>query len=427
MTVDKLSFEIETLGKAKIDSPMKNAQFIKKETKVLYNPKLDEIKEKLAAGIEPAAFNLAGPREKIYFDPSKLRCGIVTCGGLCPGINDVIRSIVYSLYHHYGVRSIYGFQYGFEGMIPEFQHPVVDMTPEFVKDLHEKGGTILHSSRGPQNVEEQVDTLERMNIGILFTIGGDGTLRGARDIAEEIKKRGLKISIIGIPKTIDNDITFVQQSFGFETAISQAKAAIYSAHIEANGARRGIGLVKLMGRHSGFIAANATLATSDVNYCLIPEVEFSMEKLLKALEHRFTYKNHAVIVVGEGAGQNLFEGEKEFDASGNVKFHDIGLHLKTTIKDYFQKLQTPVIIKYIDPSYIIRSMPANPHDSVLCLLLGHNAVHAGMAGYTNMLVGSWNRQYINVPIPAAVSKRKKIDPEGALWNSVLATTGQPRL
>ncbi|MFP4547885.1 MAG: ATP-dependent 6-phosphofructokinase [Fidelibacterota bacterium] len=427
MTVDKLNFEIETLGKAKIDSPMKNAQFINKETKVLYNPKLDEIKKKLAAGIEPAAFNLAGPREKIYFDPSKLRCGIVTCGGLCPGINDVIRSIVYSLYHHYGVRSIYGFQYGFEGLIPEFQHPVIEMTPESVEDLHEKGGTILHSSRGPQNVEEQVDTLERMNIGILFTIGGDGTLRGARDIAEEIKKRRLKISIIGIPKTIDNDITFVQQSFGFETAISQAKAAIYSAHVEANGARRGIGLVKLMGRHSGFIAANATLATSDVNYCLIPEVEFSMEKLLKALEHRFTYKNHAVIVVGEGAGQNLFEGKKEFDASGNVKFHDIGLHLKTTIKDYFQKLQTPINIKYIDPSYIIRSMPANPHDSVLCLLLGHNAVHAGMAGYTNMLVGSWNRQYINVPIPAAVSKRKKIDPEGALWNSVLATTGQPRL
>ncbi len=266
-----------------------------------------------------------------------------------------------------------------------------------------------------------------MNIGILFTIGGDGTLRGARDIAEEVKKRGLKISIIGIPKTIDNDIAFVQQSFGFETAISQAKAAIYSAHIEANGARRGVGLVKLMGRHSGFIAANATLATSDVNYCLIPEVEFSMEKLLNALEHRFTYKNHAVIVVGEGAGQNLFHENTESDASGNVKFHDIGLHLKKTIKDHFAKLEAPVNVKYIDPSYIIRSMPANPHDSVLCLLLGHNAVHAGMAGYTNILVGSWNRQYINVPIPAAVSKRKKIDPAGALWNSVLATTGQPQL
>ncbi len=427
MTIDKLDFHVETLGEAKIDSPIKNFEFIKEDSKVLYNPNLDDIKTKLYNGVEPAAFSLAGPRKKIYFDPSKLRCGIVTCGGLCPGINDVIRSVVYSLYHHYGVRNIYGFQYGYEGLIPKYQHPVRDLDPESVKDLHQKGGTILHSSRGPQDVETQVDTLERMNIGILFTIGGDGTLRGARDIAEEINRRNLKISVIGIPKTIDNDISFVQQSFGFETAISEAKAAIYSAHIEANGAKRGIGLVKLMGRHSGFIAANATLATSDVNYCLIPEVKFSMDKLLASLGTRFQRKNHAVIVVGEGAGQDLFEEEKEFDKSGNVKFNDIGLFLKSTIKKHFESKGEPVNIKYIDPSYIIRSMPANPHDSVLCLLLGHNAAHAGMAGFTNMLVGSWNRRYIHVPIPAAVSKRKKIDPAGSLWNSVLATTGQPKL
>ena len=286
---------------------------------------------------------------------------------------------------------------------------------------------MLHSSRGPQNVSDQVDTLERMNIGILFTIGGDGTLRGARDIAEEVKRRKLKISVIGIPKTIDNDISFVQQSFGFETAISEAKSAIYSAHVEANGAKRGIGLVKLMGRHSGFIAANATLATSDVNFCLIPEVKFKMQNLYDALSERFKRKSHAVIVVGEGAGQDLFDDTREFDKSGNLVFHDIGTHLKNSINDYFKEKGEPVNIKYIDPSYIIRSMPANPHDSVLCLLLGHNAVHAGMTGYTNILVGSWNRRFIHVPIPTAVSKRKKIDPEGSLWNSVLATTGQPML
>lgn len=301
------------------------------------------------------------------------------------------------------------------------------MNPDIVEDLHEKGGTVLHSSRGPRNVSAMVDTLERMNIGILFTIGGDGTLRGARDISEEVKRRNLKISVIGVPKTIDNDISFVQQSFGFETAISEAKPAIYSAHIEANGAKRGIGLVKLMGRHSGFIAANATLATSDVNYCLIPEVPFKVENLLKSLEERFKRKNHAVIVVGEGAGQDLFDEERKFDKSGNLIFHDIGSYLKKTINEYFNNKGEPVNIKYIDPSYIIRSVPANPHDSVLCLLLGHNAVHAGMAGYTNILVGSWNRRFIHVPIPAAVSKRKKIDPKGSLWNSVLATTGQPVL
>lgn len=423
----KLNFNVDNLGKRSIASPMQNVQFIPDESKVLFELKLDVIKKQLANNQEPPSFNLAGPREKIYFDPTKLKCGIVTCGGLCPGINDVIRSLVYSLYHHYGVRSIFGFQYGYEGLIPSFKHSVIGMDPEYVADLHEKGGTILHSSRGPQDVPTQVDTLERMNMGILFAIGGDGTLRGARDIAEEVKKRKLKISVIGIPKTIDNDISFVQQSFGFETAISEAKSSIYSAHVEANGARRGIGLVKLMGRHSGFIAANATLATSDVNYCLIPEAKFSMNNLLKSLENRFKTKNHAVIVVGEGAGQDLFDSEKKFDASGNLVFNDIGLHLKKTIKEFFDSKGDPVNIKYIDPSYIIRSMPANPHDSVLCLLLGHNAVHAGMAGYTNMLVGSWNRRFIHVPIPTAVSKRKKIDPSGSLWNSVLATTGQPRL
>ncbi|MBN2279813.1 MAG: ATP-dependent 6-phosphofructokinase [Candidatus Marinimicrobia bacterium] len=425
--MDKLDFNIESLGNAKINSPMKNVQFINENAKVLFEPRLEIIKEKIAQGIEPEAFNIAGPREKIYFDPSKLRTGIVTCGGLCPGINDVIRAIVFSLYHHYGVRNIFGFQYGYEGLIPEFQHPVIELDPDFVEDLHEKGGTVLHSSRGPQNVVDMVDTLERMNIGILFTIGGDGTLRGARDIAEEVKKRGLKISVIGIPKTIDNDISFVQQSFGFETAISEAKTAIYGAHVEANGAKRGIGLVKLMGRHSGFIAANATLATSDVNFCLIPEVPFKMENLLKALEERFKRKNHAVIVVGEGAGQDLFDDNRQFDKSGNLIFHDIGTYLKNQINDYFNEKGEPVNIKYIDPSYIIRSVPANAHDSVLCLLLGHNAAHAGMAGYTNVLVGSWNRRYILVPIPAAVSKRKKINPEGSLWNSVLASTGQPVL
>ena len=427
MTDNKLNFVVDTLGERKIDSPLKNMKFIKDDSKILFDLNFENIKKQWESGIEPSAFTLAGPRKKIYFDASKLRCGIVTCGGLCPGINDVIRAIVYSLHHHYGVRTILGFQYGYEGTVPKFQHPVIDMDIEYVSDLHEKGGTILHSSRGPQDVPTQVDTLERMNIGILFAIGGDGTLRGARDIAEEVKKRGLKISVIGIPKTIDNDISFVQQSFGFETAVSQAKSSIYSAHVEANGARRGIGLVKLMGRHSGFIAANATLATSDVNYCLIPEVKFSMEKLLKSLEKRFERKNHAVIVVGEGAGQDLFAMDKQFDASGNLKFNDIGIYLHKTIKEHFDKKGDPVNIKYIDPSYIIRSMPANPHDSVLCLLLGHNAVHAGMAGYTNMLVGSWNRRYIHVPIPTAVSKRKKIDPNGSLWNSVKATTGQPEL
>ena len=295
-----------------------------------------------------------------------------------------------------------------------------------VVDIHEKGGTILGSSRGPQDISEMVDTLKRMKVGILFTVGGDGTLRGAQAIAEEIKQRNLKIGVIGIPKTIDNDISYVQQSFGFITAVTESRAAIYSAHTEASGARNGVGLVKLMGRESGFIAVFAALAYNDVNYCLVPEVSFTLEAFLEVLKERLERRGHAVIVVAEGAGQDLMEESQERDASGNIQFGDIGIFLRDQIRAYFEEAGIELNLKYIDPSYTIRSMPANPHDSGFCLLLGHNAVHAGMAGRTNMVVGFWKNEFTHVPIPLAVSTRKHIDPNGRLWSNVLACTGQPR-
>jgi 6-phosphofructokinase 1 len=270
-----------------------------------------------------------------------------------------------------------------------------------------------------------VDTLDRMNVRILFAIGGDGTLRGAHALAEEIAERNLKISVIGIPKTIDNDISYLNKSFGFETAVGESRTAIYSAHAESSGARNGIGLVKLMGRESGLIAANASLANSDVNFCLVPESPFKLEPFLEALKERLELRSHAVIVIAEGAGQELMTATNELDASGNIRFQDIGLFLKDKINEYFNKENFEINLKYIDPSYTIRSMPANPHDSVFCLLLGHNAVHAGMAGRTDMLVGYWNGEYTHVPIPLAVSKQKRIDPRGRLWSSVLESTGQP--
>jgi 6-phosphofructokinase 1 len=272
-----------------------------------------------------------------------------------------------------------------------------------------------------------VDTLDRMNIGILFAIGGDGTLRGGAAIAEEIGKRGLKISVIGIPKTIDNDISFIQQSFGFETAVAEAIRATSSAHNEATGARNGVGLVKLMGRESGFIAAYSVLADNNVNFCLVPEVPFTIEGFLSALKERLEKRGHAVIVVAEGAGQDLFPNAKEVDASGNIRFGDIGIFLRDSINTHFKELGMAVNLKYIDPSYTIRSVPASPHDSAFCLLLGHNAVHAGMTGRTGMVVGFWKGEFTHVPISLACSRRKKIDPEGWLWSSVLASTGQPRV
>lgn len=421
-----LDFSVSQLGECRIASPMSGYQFVGDTDQVLYHSDLEEIERLMKAGKRPLVFEKVGPREKIYFDPSKLKCGIVTCGGLCPGLNDVIRAIVLALYHHYGVRTIFGFPYGYEGLSHKYGHAPLELTPSVVEDIHQKGGTILGSSRGPQDVTEMVDCLERMNIGMLFTIGGDGTLRGNQAIAEEIGRRNLKIGVIGIPKTIDNDISYVEQSFGFVTAVSEATTSIYSAHTEAEGARNGIGLVKLMGRESGFIAAYACLANSDVNYCLVPEVEFSVDGLIRTLKERLEQRHHAVIVVGEGAGQNLLEEIQERDASGNIRFGDIGTFLKDQITGYFRKAGTETTLKYIDPSYNIRSMPANAHDSAFCLLLGHNAVHAGMAGRTNMVLGFWKNEFTHVPVQAAVSERKKIDPNGWLWNSVLASTGQPR-
>jgi len=426
MTNIDLDFTISKLGECRIPSPMRVNQFVGDDELVLYHDKLAEVKACIQSGKEPPWFESAGPRDKIYFDPSKLKCGIVTCGGLCPGLNDVIRAIVLGLFYHYGVKTVFGFRYGYEGLTYRYGHTPLELTPDTVKDIHKMGGSILASSRGPQDISEMVDTLERMNIGILFTIGGDGTLRGAQAISEEIGRRGLKIGVIGIPKTIDNDISFVQSSFGFDTAVSESRTAIDSAHTEALGARNGVGLVKLMGRESGFIAAYATMANSDVNFCLIPEAPFTLESFLKALKDRLKGRGHAVIVVGEGAGQDLMQGPGERDASGNIRFSDIGLFLKDQINSYFKKEGMEVNLKYIDPSYTIRSLPANPRDSAFCLLLGRHAVHAGMSGRTGMVVANWKGEFTHVPIRMAVSSRKKIDPNGRFWSTVLSCTGQPR-
>jgi 6-phosphofructokinase 1 len=387
--------------------------------------------QQINKGQRPDCFELAGPRANIFFDPSKLRCALVTCGGLCPGLNDIIRSIVLELHWGYGVRSIYGIRYGLQGFIPKFGHNIIDLTPDHVVNIHERGGSVLGSSRGPQDVDEIVDCLERMNVGILFMIGGDGTLMAATRIAAAILKRKLKISVVGVPKTIDNDIYLVSRSFGFDTAVDVATRAIMSAHNEAEGYPNGIGLLKLMGRHSGFIAATATLAQQDVNFVLIPEVDFDLDGpngLLSALEARLASRGHAVIVVAEGAGQKFFENAKtERDASGNIKLNDIGIYLKESIISYFNAKGTNISIKYIDPSYMIRSLPANANDRVFCNFLGRNAVHAGMAGKTNMLIGHWNNNFVHVPMNSVAGKRKKIDPQGRLWRSALEATGQGSL
>jgi 6-phosphofructokinase 1 len=430
-------FEVKSLGKGAVKSPFQQSfrdnglvyEFIKDTERILYDVSLENFRKCQQTGETPISFEKAGPKEYLFFEPAKTKVAIVTCGGLCPGLNNVIRSVVNQLYYRYSVSRIIGIQYGYEGFISKYNHPVIDLTPEMVDAIHLTGGTVLGSSRGNQDVSQIVDTLEILNVNILFCIGGDGTLRGAHAIHEEISRRNLKIAIAGIPKTIDNDINLIEKSFGFETAFSIANDIIRSAHNEAIGAYNGISLLKLMGRDSGFIAAHAALSIQEVNFVLIPEMSFELygpKGFLEILRKRLENRHHALIVVAEGAGQNFFENEaKEIDPSGNIKNKDIGLYLKDKISEHFKSLNFPFSLRYIDPSYIIRSAPANANDSKFCSLLAQNAVHAAMAGKTDFVIGNWNGQFTLLPIPVAVSGRKKIDIEGELWWNVLEATGQP--
>jgi len=435
MEYNSIETDVQSLGNGKIVSPIQtpskescHKDFISDTSRVLIDIEMDSLTAMIKKKETPASFELAGPRSRIYFDPSKLKCALVTCGGLCPGLNGILRSVVLELFYGYGVRNVYGIRYGLQGFIPKYGHDVIELKPKTVTNIIRKGGSFLGSSRGPQDIGEVVDCLERMNIGALFMIGGDGTLVAATKIVDAIVERGLKISVVGIPKTIDNDIYMVSRSFGFDSAVDVATMAIRAAHNEAEGYPNGIGLLKLMGRHSGFIAATATLAQQDVNFVLIPEVDFDLEGpngLLRMVEKRLELRKHAVIVVAEGAGQKYFENKKtNVDKSGNIRLKDIGLFLKDAISSYFKAKNIEISLKYIDPSYVIRSLPANSNDHVFCNFLGRDAVHAAMAGKTNVLIGHWNNQFVHIPMQLSAGKHKKVNPQGKLWHGILEATGQ---
>lgn len=430
--------EVDTLGECTVRSPLnlstipgdEIADFVPDNARVLY-----QVERRAGEPIDTILdFEKAGPREKLYFEPRNTRAAIVTCGGLCPGLNNVIRSIVLQLHHNYHVKNILGYRYGYQGLNPEHGCPPMELGPDQVRTIHSRGGSFLGMSLGNENIATMVDTLVRDDVQILFTIGGDGTLRGATALYEEIQRRGLNIAIVGVPKTIDNDISYVDKTFGFDTAVEVARLALDGAHTEAISAQNGIGLVKLMGRDSGFIAAAATLASLDVNYCLVPEVHFDLEGpqgLLTHLQHRLSKRGHALIVVAEGCARAFASQPLTHDASGNVQYGgpdlDVGLYLKDKITSYFKAAKIPVTLKYIDPSYMIRSVPANANDSIFCDILARHAVHAGMAGKTGLVIGRWHNVFIHAPLVLATSKKKTINPDSELWLAVTETTGQPDL
>ncbi len=437
LTADDLAIEI--LGRCLLPSPVAghlgegNMHFVGAADKVLLDDGLSGLGVASADSEAHLAFELAGPRDKIFFDPRTLRCGIVTCGGLAPGLNNVVRGIVLELWAGYGVRQIFGFRFGYEGLIARYGHPPMTLTPESVAHIHHEGGTLLGTSRGSQEPAELVDNLEANGIGILFVIGGDGSMNGAMRVGAEIRQRGLRIAVIGVPKTIDNDVLFIDRSFGFVSAYSAAVDVIRSARIEAMAARDGIGLVKLMGRHSGFLACQAALASTEADLVLIPEVPVSLEGergVFAYIERVLERKRHAVIVVAEGAAQEQIIDPRlnELrDKSGNAKLKDVGIFLRDSIVAAFQARGREATVKYIDPSYAIRSIPACPSDSVYCWNMARNAVHAAMAGNTAMLIGRWHGRFVHIPMALAIRQRRHVDTDGDLWMSVIEATGQPRV
>ncbi|HIU17180.1 MAG TPA: ATP-dependent 6-phosphofructokinase [Candidatus Avidesulfovibrio excrementigallinarum] len=416
--------EVPRLGEPNVESSLACGAFL---DETFTNLCLDRHQATDLESPRSLVFEAAGPRRKLYFDPGKTKCAIVTCGGLCPGLNDVIRAIVLEAHYAYGAPSVLGIRYGLEGFIPEYRHNVMELTPQVVEHIHQFGGTVLGSSRGPQDFAAIVDALERMNISILFVIGGDGSMKAAQAIHDEVSRRNIRIAVVGIPKTIDNDINFVPQSFGFDTAVDKATEAISSAHVEATGTFNGIGLVKLMGRESGFIAAQAALALRDVNFVLVPEAPFELEGprgLLAAIKRRLEERGHAVILTAEGAGQHLLQSSGQHDASGNLVLGDIGEFLCKRITEYLKAEKIRFSLKYIDPSYLIRSVPANPNDRVYCGFLGQYAVHAAMAGRTGMVVSKIMDRYVHVPLDLVTRKRRTMNVHSGLWRSVLESTGQ---
>jgi len=416
--------QVATLGEARLPTPLSRTvnDQVRIPAHLARIPGVPPPKEELW-------FEIAGPRARLFFDPAQTRAGIVTCGGLCPGLNNVIRSLFLELHHIYGVKEVLGFRYGYRGLDPIHGAEPVRLTPEFVEDIHKEGGTVLGTSRGPVDGAAAVDNLIRRGVNLLFTIGGDGTQRGAQKLDQEARRRGHALSVVGIPKTIDNDVAFVSRTFGFQTAVEEACKVIDSAHTEVHSVQNGIAVVKLMGRQAGFLAAGATVASQDANFTLIPEVPFRLEGergFLAALKKRVLARAHAVIVVAEGAGQDLMPtGGEERDASGNVRLKDIGPFLRDHIESYFKAEGVPMVMRYLDPSYLIRGRPADAEDSMLCDLLARNAAHAAMAGKTGLVIGSVHDVFVHVPIEILAREVKRIDPDGPWWHAVLASTGQP--
>uniref|UniRef100_A0A7S1RYX3 Phosphofructokinase domain-containing protein n=1 Tax=Alexandrium catenella TaxID=2925 RepID=A0A7S1RYX3_ALECA len=360
--------------------------------------------------------------KEIWWDPSEVRAAVVTCGGLCPGLNSIIREVTNTLWHQYDVRHIYGIQAGYNGLSNPEKHKPIQLSPDKVRDIHMKGGSILKAGRGGFNPEQICDRLERLGINMVFTVGGDGTQHASHLLYEEAKRRNLDISIVGLPKSIDNDILFFDKTFGFDSAVSTAADIMRNGWVEATSCDKGVGIVKLMGRDAGFVAMHAALASTIVDLVMIPEVNVKLEDVIEHIDSTLARKNFMLIAIAEGAGQE-FVATGEKDATGHTKYGDIGTFLRDEINAHLKKSGGRSF--YIDPSYIIRSCPIRPNDHIYCSRLARDAVHCAMRGYTGVCVGPIHNIIVIMPSELIASGKRRVKLTSSAWQSCVQSCNMP--
>ena len=399
----------------KIKNPLKNndafkdSYFVEEDTLIKTNI------IKTTDSDEENYFVRAGPRKEIAWDPIHTKVAIVTCGGLCPGLNTVIRELYITLHHKYGVKFVYGVKNGYKGF---YSDNLVRLDDDIIRDIHHKGGSILGTSRGGTDVKKIVDSIAHRGISHLYAIGGNGTQKGLFEINKEIKKRGLCVSVVGIPKTIDNDLCIIDKSFGFDTSVQEAQRAIQAAKVEIEAFNNAVGIVKVMGRNSGFIAMYSSLASKDVDCCLIPEIPFDIEYdhgVLHYIKECLHKKDKILIVVSEGAGQHYINDPV------NKNLNDFGIWLCEVVRSNVPN----VCIKYIDPTYTIRAITPNASDSIYCTILAQSAVHGAFCGYTNFIVGPVNGKHAYIPLQMAIHETNTVSEDDRMWFRLISANGQP--
>ena len=444
---ENLPTKVELLGPLTVPNPASEESvglYRTPEARKTVTADMDVIAQFQARAQPVPAFLEAGPRRMLFHEPQSVRAVVVTSGGLAPGLNCVVHGIVTRHWNTYGVNAarrggIFGIYDGFVGLYNKpLDKTPASLRPEITEPWLDRGGSMLGARRfHEQELGELADqitaNLALNDINILYVIGGDGSLKVAHEIAQRAKARN--ISVVGIPKTMDNDVLWVWQSFGFNTAVQKAAEVVNTMHAEAESTRR-VGLIELFGAESGFVAANATLASGHVDLVLVPEIflalcpqqcEALLDRFIEYLSQTVRSKEraHAIVVLAEGVGE-LFK-QRQVKLGGQPVS---GKNFAGELRDFLQGgLKDPlgrVVDVFVNqPRHNIRAVPANAYDQIYCARLGALAVDNALAGYTDVMVSQWLTEYVLVPLELVALGKKSIPPGGMFWKQVVSSTGQP--